>query len=87
VANSDARAAADMILALLKKRSDIEYDSLGRAEIEERMAAPEDREDARLLTAHAQGQAQGAYWSWYEAHVACLHYFGDWPANPADVSP
>lgn len=84
----EARAAADMILALLKKYADHCHLAVSVAATEERNAKPEDRESARDVRSHAEGQAQGAYWAWYTAHTACLDYFDDRPKNPVtDICP
>ena len=84
----EARAAADMILALLKKHADHCHLAVTEAATEERNAEQEERQSARDCVKHAEGQAQGAYWAWYTAHTACLDYFDDWPKNPlTDICP
>ena len=84
----EARAAADMILALLKKHADNCHSAVPVAASEERNARPEEREGARRAREHVEGVAQGAYWAWYTAHVACLDYFDDRPKNPVtDICP
>ena len=79
---SDARRAAEAILATLEEECARTLAGWHSAVEVEQNAAPEDRDNARNIANRAHGESVGSYWAHDAARRAYRDYFGEWPPNP-----